>query len=140
MKIDEINSAVQAITSSTIYEILKDYNLNLVYSDVLNNRKLDATLSENIILIKSNLTPEYEQFVLYHELGHYLLHLEQEAKFSFYLSKYKNRIENEANVFSFLCLTKDMDLNNTNIIELAEQVGIPSKIAVKIYEYLMTTV
>ncbi|MEA4875405.1 ImmA/IrrE family metallo-endopeptidase [Anaerorhabdus sp.] len=137
MKIEEIKKVVQTINSSNIYELLKENNLNVVYSDILNNRKLDATLFENIILIKSNLTPEYEQFILYHELGHFLLHFQSEERYSFYLSKYKNRIENEANIFSFLCLTRDMDLTNTNIIELSVQLGIPSKIASKIYEYML---
>ncbi len=137
MKIEEIKNVVQSINCSNIYELLKENNLNVVYSDILNNRKLDATLFENIILIKSNLTPEYEQFILFHELGHFLLHFQSDERYSFYLSKYKNRIENEANVFSFLCLTRDIDLTNTNIIELSQQLGIPSKIAQKIYDYML---
>lgn len=136
MKIEEIIQVVQTIKSSNIYDVLKEYNLSIIYSEILNGKRFDATLSENFILIKSDLTPEYERFVLFHELGHYLLHHESGARFSFYLSKYKNRIENEANVFSFLCLTKNIDLMNINIIELSTSLGIPEKIAIKIYEYL----
>ncbi|MEG2751371.1 MAG: hypothetical protein RR916_06160 [Anaerorhabdus sp.] len=44
MKIEEIKKVVQTINSSNIYELLKENNLNVVYSDILNNRKLDATL------------------------------------------------------------------------------------------------
>lgn len=137
MKIEDILKTTQMIKSSNVYEVIKDYNLNVVYSEMLNNKKFDATLSGNIILIKTDLMPEYERFVLFHELGHYLLHQESDAKFSFYLSKYKNRIENEANAFSFLCLTKDIDLTNMNIIKLSVQLGIPEKIAIKIYDYLL---
>lgn len=137
MKIDEIFSAVNQLNSTNIYELLYDMGLKVSYCDALNKRKLDATLSDNIIPIKSNLEPEHEHFVLFHEYGHYLLHSNENRTFSFYLSKYKNKLENEANIFAFLCMMKDEYLYDVDVVSLAIHKGIPERIAISVYEHLI---
>lgn len=139
MRIDEIQKVVNQLNSNCVVDLLKQHGIKVAYCEALNKRKMDATLSDNVILIKTDLTAEHEEFILFHELGHYLLHFEKNRAFSFYLYRYKNRLENEANIFAFLCLLKEEELEDVNLIDFAIRKGVPSQIAVRVVESLQQT-
>lgn len=65
-----------------------------------------------------------------HELGHYLLHHDDNMNFSFYLSKYKSKLETEANLFACICILKNTNISKSLSLpsELMKS-GVPEQIA-----------
>ncbi len=138
--IDRVYQQVQSTKNYCIDDLLSILNIEVFHDERMNNKKndafLDASDERNILFIKDNLNEDYERFVILHEIGHLLLHYDGTRTFSFYLSRYKWRVESEANMFAFLYLLKDEDLEDQNILNIAIHKGIPEQIAIKAYESL----
>lgn len=119
-------------------DMLRQLGITIVPREEMNKNKMDAMLfmynRYALIFMKTNLEEAYAQFVLYHEIGHYLLHRGVGSQYSFYASRYKNRLESEANVFACTCLLQNEDIEDIDVISLLIHKGVPNKIAVQFYE------
>lgn len=142
--IQRISQQIQPIRNLSIDDLLRECEIEIFFDERMNNKKNDAFLDtsqgKKTLFIKTDLEKNYENFVILHEVGHFLLHYDGTRSFSFYLSRYKWRLENEANMFAFLFLLKDEDIEDQNIINIAIHKGIPEQIAIKSYESLVSSV
>ena len=141
MTIETIAKQIQNIQHICFSDLTSELGITVVYDERMNNKKNDAYLDiskdcEKTMFIKTNLEENYEKFIILHEIGHLLLHYSEGQTFSFYLSRYKWRLENEANMFAFLYLLKDEEVEDANIVDLAVHKGIPQQIAQKAYDSL----
>lgn len=123
-----------------ISDLLSNYNITLFYDHQMNKTKMDSMLkilnNHSVIFMKTNLDAVYEIFLIYHEIGHFLLHYEHDMKYSFFLSRYKNRLEVEANTFACFCLLENEDCTDVNIIDLLINKGVPKKLALQFFYYV----
>ena len=86
------------------------------------------------IFVLPNLDEYHLEFLLAHELGHYVLHYDTNISFNYYYRIYKTKIEREANDFACRLLLSGVDINNTYDLEfINKEKGIPDKIW---YSYL----
>lgn len=140
MNFDKIIREVNELKSGCIIDLLNDRNIKVVFDASMNKNKMDSVLkileNRSIIFIKTDLNDDYKRFVLLHELGHYILHYNADMQYTFYLSRYKNRLEIEANVFACTCLLNDEDCDQVDLINLLERKGVPEKIALQFYDNL----
>lgn len=141
MTIEYITKQIESIQDICFSDLPSDLGIQIIPNEKMNNKKNDAYLDisedgEKNLFIKTNLEKDYEKFIILHEIGHLLLHYNEGQTFSFYLSRYKWKLENEANMFAFLYLLKDEDLDGQNIINIATHKGIPEQIAQKAYDSL----
>ena len=84
---------IQETGSDNIYDVLESLGIEINHKD-FKNVKTQSCLMKNYenhfsIFIRRNLDYRYEQFLLAHELGHYILHHDENV--SFY-SKYTTNI------------------------------------------------
>ena len=76
------------------------------------------------IFVRPNLDERYENFLIAHELGHYILHYDKNINFNFLKRIYKTRLEKEANEFAIRLLTYGINLNDYDNLEfLAKEKG-----------------
>lgn len=101
--------------------------------------KMDALLrifnKQAIIFVKPDLDENYQKFVLYHEIGHYLIHYNPCMEYHFLAERYRNRTEAEANYFGCYCLLVDEDIQDICVPSLLMNKGVPEKIAYDFWEY-----
>ena len=130
----------------TAYELYEKYetcnpvclteylNINLMYADL--PRVTDGiyfTAKDNqIILVNQNLNREKARYVVAHELGHALLHPDQNYMFMAGKTLMKTgRYEIEADYFCvslLLCdIIKNNKIDNMTVAELSKMAGIPEK-------------
>lgn len=135
----KIDEALQWIQSCCVDDVLSQFNIKVIHAPELNKTKKDSFLKiinrQSIIFIKTNLNENYEKFILYHEIGHFLMHYEEGMQYSFYLSRFKNRLEVEANIFACTCLLNDEYKEEVDIINLLQRKGVPEEIALQFYEH-----
>jgi len=85
-------------------------------------------LGVETVFIRNDLSKTYERFVLAHELGHAILHVEiQEAAFNLNLIN-KGKMERQANYFAFHLLDinpYDEDFENFTIEQIACALEVP---------------
>lgn len=135
----EYERIISDFNTLNVDDILCQLDIELVYEETMNKNMMEALLKiferHATIFIKTNINENYRRFVIFHEIGHYLLHYEVDSHYSYYSSRYKNKLENQANNFACECLLFDDDIQDINIIELLVNKGVPYKIAVSYYEY-----
>ena len=87
--------------------------------------------SKGYIFVRSDLDCAYENFLIAHELGHYVLHYDENISFNFLRRVYKTRLEREANEFAIRLLMYE-ELHNIKELEniefIVKEKGIPLKI------------
>lgn len=132
--VNKIIGKINELPSTDVYELLYLLDIEIHETDFLKNRKCDSQIISfggvTGIYIKQELKEEYKQFLLLHELGHYLLHYDDNMNFNFYLSRYKSKLEVEANLFACIALLKKMNLSkNSSLINVLIQNGVPEQIA-----------
>ena len=131
---NQIINKVKILPSTNIYEVLYLFDIEIKETDLLKNRKCDSQIISfngvTGIYIKQDLEEEYKQFLLWHELGHYLLHHDDNMNFNFYLSKYKSKLETEANLFACICILKNANISkSSSLTSELMQSGVPEQIA-----------
>lgn len=80
------------------------------------------------IFIRPDLDCIYLQFLLAHELGHYILHYDTNISFNYYRRIYKTKMEKEANDFACELLLSDIDHVNECLDFINKEKGIPDHI------------
>lgn len=131
---NQLNDLLNEIKTSNVKEIADHLDVSIQYQD-FKAKTLDSRLmivdSKGYIFVRSNLDCAYENFLIAHELGHYVLHFDKDISFNFLRRVYKTRLEREANEFAIRLLMFE-ELHNIKDIEniefIVKEKGIPLKV------------
>ena len=96
-----------------IYNLIKDKGIILKYVDL--DSSIKGLSCENIIFINSNISDFEKDFVIAHEIGHYIFHDDSIRQFSKIEAFKGSREETQANLFATIFLQakyKDCDNND----------------------------
>lgn len=133
-----INSKIETLfyefKTSNVKEIADHLDISIQYQD-FKAKTLDSRLmivdSKGYIFVRSDLDCAYENFLIAHELGHYVLYYDENISFNFLRRVYKTRLEREANEFAIRLLMFE-ELHNIKDIEniefIVKEKGIPLKV------------
>lgn len=130
----KVKDLIKKYNTSNIKELVDHLDISIEYQD-FKAKTLDSRLmivdSKGYIFVRSDLDCAYENFLIAHELGHYVLHHDENISFNFLRRVYKTRLEREANVFAIRLLMYK-ELHNIKELEniefIVKEKGIPLKI------------
>lgn len=130
----KVKDLIKKNNTSNIKELVDHLDISIEYQD-FKAKTLDSRLmivdSKGYIFVRSDLDCAYENFLIAHELGHYVLHFDKDISFNFLRRVYKTRLEREANEFACRLLLHN-ELHNIKEIEniefLVKEKGIPLKV------------
>lgn len=130
----KVKDLIKKYNTSNIKELVDHLDISIEYQD-FKAKTLDSRLiihkSQGFIFVRNDLDYSYENFLIAHELGHYILHYDENISFHFLRRVYKTRLEQEANEFACRLLLHN-ELHNIKEIEniefLVKEKGIPLKI------------
>lgn len=130
----KVKDLIKKYNTSNIKELVDHLDISIEYQD-FKAKTLDSRLmivdSKGYIFVRSDLDCAYENFLIAHELGHYVLHHDENISFNFLRRVYKTRLEREANEFAIRLLMYD-ELHNIKELEniefIVKEKGIPLKI------------
>lgn len=130
----KVKDLIKKYNTSNIKELVDHLDISIEYQD-FKAKTLDSRLmivdSKGYIFARSDLDCAYENFLIAHELGHYVLHYDENISFNFLRRVYKTRLEREANEFAIRLLMFE-ELHNIKDIEniefIVKEKGIPLKV------------
>lgn len=130
----KIEALFYEFKTSSVKEIADHLDVSIQYQD-FKAKTLDSRLmivdSKGYIFVRNDLDCAYENFLIAHELGHYVLHYDENISFNFLRRVYKTRLEREANEFAIRLLMYK-ELHNIKELEniefIVKEKGIPLKI------------
>lgn len=130
----KVKDLIKKYNTSNIKELVDHLDISIEYQD-FKAKTLDSRLmivdSKGYIFVRSDLDCAYENFLIAHELGHYVLHYDENISFNFLRRVYKTRLEREANEFAIRLLMFE-ELHNIKELEniefIVKEKGIPLKI------------
>ena len=130
----KVKDLIKKYNTSNIKELVDHLDISIEYQD-FKAKTLDSRLiiidSKGYIFVRSDLNCAYENFLIAHELGHYVLHFDKDISFNFLRRVYKTRLEREANEFAVRLLMYE-ELHNIKDIEniefIVKEKGIPLKV------------
>ena len=130
----KVKDLIKKYNTSNIKELVDHLDISIEYQD-FKAKTLDSRLmivdSKGYIFVRSDLDCAYENFLIAHELGHYVLHHDENISFNFLRRVYKTRLEREANEFAIRLLMYK-ELHNIKELEniefIVKEKGIPLKI------------
>lgn len=134
MNLKDIYNEVSRLNGINVYDLIEKLDLHVIENPNFENRKLYSSIlfDQKIIFVQPELEEEFKQFLLWHKIGHYLLHHSEGSSFNFYISRFKSKTEMEANSFAFFAMMIGETAENINILDAAIHKGIPEQIAVKV--------
>lgn len=130
----KVKNLIKKYNTSNIKELVDHLDISIEYQD-FKAKTLDSRLmivdSKGYIFVRSDLDCAYENFLIAHELGHYVLHYDENISFNFLRRVYKTRLEREANEFAIRLLMYE-ELHNIKELEniefIVKEKGIPLKV------------
>ena len=130
----KVKDLIKKYNTSNIKELVDHLDISIEHQD-FKAKTLDSRLmivdSKGYIFVRSDLDCAYENFLIAHELGHYVLHYDENISFNFLRRVYKTRLEREANEFAIRLLMYE-ELHNIKDIEniefIVKEKGIPLKV------------
>lgn len=130
----KVKDLIKKYNTSNIKELVDHLDISIEYQD-FKAKTLDSRLmivdSKGYIFVRSDLDCAYENFLIAHELGHYVLHHDENISFNFLRRVYKTRLEREANEFAIRLLMYE-ELHNIKELEniefIVKEKGIPLKV------------
>lgn len=139
----KIEALFYEFKTSSVKEIADHLDISIQYQD-FKAKTLDSRLmivdSKGYIFVRSDLDCAYENFLIAHELGHYVLHYDRNISFNFLRRVYKTRLEREANEFAIRLLMFE-ELHNIKDIEniefIVKEKGIPLKVWYSLNEKIL---
>ena len=142
MKIESIYEAVKKLKSNNIYELLDMFEIEINYNPLLIPHRRDSIIicegSRCAVFMKPIADTNYREFLLWHELGHYILHYHPTLKMNYRLTTYRELLEQEANLFAVFGVLVGEDLTDTHGIDAAIRHGVPPLVAADIFKLLYT--
>lgn len=142
---NEVNNLIKKYKTDNVREIAEFLGISIEYQD-FKAKTLDSRIivvnGIGYIFLRNELNELYENFLIAHELGHYILHYDIDISFNFLRRVYKTRLEKEANRFACTLLLHN-ELNNIKNIEniefIVKEKGIPLKIWYSIQNDIYTS-
>ena len=133
MQSTEIIEQIKKLESSDIYELLNNRGIHIVHRpDLFTFTNSDARIITDIygntwifLSFADGENPVFENFVLWHELGHIETRGRSVTSRAFDYSTHDHEEEVEANTFAFLALISKMKKIPSCMMELAHVTGIP---------------
>lgn len=130
----KVKDLIKKYNTSNIKELVDHLDISIEYQD-FKAKTLDSRLmivdSKGYIFVRNDLDCAYENFLIAHELGHYVLHYDENISFNFLRRVYKTRLEREANEFAIRLLMFE-ELHNIKELEniefIVKEKGIPLKV------------
>lgn len=130
----KVKDLIKKYNTSNIKELVDHLDISIEHQD-FKAKTLDSRLmivdSKGYIFVRSDLDCAYENFLIAHELGHYVLHHDENISFNFLRRVYKTRLEREANEFAIRLLMYE-ELHNIKELEniefIVKEKGIPLKV------------
>lgn len=130
----KVKDLIKKYNTSNIKELVDHLDISIEHQD-FKAKTLDSRLmivdSKGYIFVRSDLDCAYEFFLIAHELGHYVLHYDENISFNFLRRVYKTRLEREANEFAIRLLMYE-ELHNIKELEniefIVKEKGIPPKV------------
>ena len=111
----KLNNIVNNYNTTNVKEICDYLDIEIAYTE-FKAKTLESRLmivdGNGYIFVRPNLDERYENFLIAHELGHYILHYDKNINFNFLKRIYKTRLEKEANEFAIRLLTYGINLND----------------------------
>lgn len=140
---NQLNDFLNEFKTLNVKEIADHLDVSIQYQD-FKAKTLDSRLiivdSKGYIFVRSNLDCAYENFLIAHEFGHYVLHYDENISFNFLRRVYKTRLEREANEFAIRLLMYE-ELHNIKDVEniefIVKEKGIPLKVWYSLNEKIM---
>ena len=134
---------IKKYNTSNIKELVDHLDISIEYQD-FKAKTLDSRLmivdSKGYIFVRSDLDCAYENFLIAHELGHYVLHHDENISVNFLRRVYKTRLEREANEFAIRLLMYE-ELHNIKELEniefIVKEKGIPLKVWYSLNEKIL---
>ncbi len=140
MKIEYVYESVKTLNSKNIYELLDLLQIEVRYTPLLIPHRRESMIIcdgiNTMIFLKPVADTNYREFLLWHELGHYILHYNPRLKMNYALSTYKDRFEQEANLFAVFGILSNINLSDQRGIDAAIQHGVPTLVASDIFRLL----
>ena len=139
----KVKDLIKKYNTSNIKELVDHLDISIEYQD-FKAKTLDSRLmivdSKGYIFVRSDLDCAYENFLIAHELGHYVLHHDENISFNFLRRVYKTRLEREANEFAIRLLMYK-ELHNIKELEniefIVQEKGIPLKVWYSLNEKIL---
>ena len=139
----KVKDLIKKYNTSNIKELVDHLDISIEYQ-VFKAKTLDSRLmivdSKGYIFVRSDLDCAYENFLIAHELGHYVLHHDENISFNFLRRVYKTRLEREANEFAIRLLMYK-ELHNIKELEniefIVKEKGIPLKVWYSLNEKIL---
>lgn len=135
-----IYRSVRSLPSGNIYEVLDTYNIEVHYEPLLiQHGRQSMILSVNgrtVIFLRPSVDQRLVEFLLWHELAHYILHYHPNMRMNYILSTRRTETEMQANMFAVFGLLQDEDLSDRLPVEAAISKGVPAVIAADVIRTL----
>ena len=142
MLINQVKKCLIQHEYYSVNELLQLYNIKITSLPNSENIIHDATIlisaHSSTIYLKDGLDEQYTNYLILHELGHFLLDYSLGC-YNYTSRCYKYRNEFKANLFACCYILKGCDLHDLNIVEYLVNNGCPYKIANHIFDYLYST-
>ena len=137
---DCVEYNIHFYNTDNVRDLVDYHNITIQYNDIL-NKNSDSTLvvieGKPYLTLKFDLDPLYENFLLAHELGHFLLHYDDNISFTYLLRTRKTALEREANEFACRLLLYDINIKEVENMEfVVKEKGIPLKIWYSVNELI----
>jgi len=119
---------------NSVKEILDILNIEIITKEIksktIQSQLIITEVGYASVFVSSSIEDEnYINFLLAHELGHYVLHYDTDVSFSFISRIYKTRLEKEANLFACELLMSNENIKQQENIEfIVKEKGIPLKV------------
>ena len=131
----KVKDLIKKYNTSNIKELVDHLDISIEHQD-FKAKTLDSRLmivdSKGYIFVRSDLDCAYENFLIAHELGHYVLHFDENISFNFLRRVYKTRLEREANEFAIRLLMYE-ELHNIKELENIEFIVKEKGITLKVW-------
>lgn len=132
--VSTIYRSIKALPSQNIYELLSHYNIEVHYEPLLipygrESMILSSDTGHTVIFLRPISDKNYAEFLLWHELAHYVLHYKPNMKMNYFLSTRWMEVEMQANLFATIGLLLNENMSGSDPVQIAISKGIPSPIA-----------
>ena len=138
--IESIYERVRNLKSSSIYELYEMLEIEIYYTPLLITHNRDSMIlctgTRKGVYIKPNSDQKYIEYLLWHELAHYILHYKPDLKMNYKLSSFREDTERQANLFAVFGMMQHIDLRDRDPIEVAVEIGIPRVVAADVIRTL----
>lgn len=143
--VSTVYKSIKALPSHNIYELLSHYDIEVHYEPLLiaygrESMILSSETGHTVIFLRPTADKQYAEFLLWHELAHYVLHYRPNMRMNYFLSTRWMEVETQANLFATIALLLNENISSRDPVEIAIRKGIPYQIALDSIRRIMAWV